>query len=65
MRAIPKMRVTWRSDRRGMRRAWEVWEDWGPGKKSVHYDFYCTKEDATSAARAQARQDKKDAANAS
>ena len=53
----PKMRVTWREDRR----RWEVWEDYGLGKGNRHHSSWRTEAEAKSAARAQAAQDRRDA----
>ena len=59
---IPKMRVTYRYDRRHLRKRWEVWEHWpgGVAGKSVHHSFHTTEAEARAVARAQAAQDKKD-----
>jgi hypothetical protein len=55
--SIPKMRVSWREDRR----RWEVWEEYRRGS-AKHHSFHRTEGEARSAARAQAIQDKKDVA---
>lgn len=57
---LPKMRVTWRPDRR----RWEVWED-RPGQKFQHHSFHATEREARRVARAQTALDKRSAANRS